>query len=878
MNIGSGYGRVVIVVRPLDRTLNFLRFLLVPVLVLAAGLPVTRALFESSQAGFAWAMLLLFVLAACAYFVVLQLDTIRSRLDEVFAQLRRQVALACNHDEVQLAKRIGAACRLTPQVFRVPLFEYDDQTTAVSALVEACESDQAGTYWFVEGESGSGKTRTAFRLIQTLARDRRLCTLANRCFFYDLGEAEFIQDELLDRLRTPRHDGAVVFVDNFQLVRADVLSKLTSRLLNRIEDPPEQLLVFLSRPGDAWNLSPRSDVRLLSEAKAANRYFSLDGASTGIVTRFVSEFDRRASEMLRNLEHERVASAAQLHLAQVIARHRTAPAEAVAMMSLLEGEADPAVFPSLSRVLAVTAALSVHRGTFSRREVRRALRKANREPLGLSRLRSAARARLTFWRLRRTGLVPKLNAGGSRYLFHEAIAELCIDRLSHDAAFEEPFVAAGGGRLKEQLRKGNDLNAWLIAAEVGETEVLLRNFDAALGRGAYQRMARCLKRARSRYEMLPESYELPPEIRVQLAIQLDRTGSFKESRAEFTDAVLPDLDESEELGLILTASRIEASHDRASEADIEVLRRSPDRLTAIIGEYWKLHIAAHRGRFDSSGMLELAHEALGLIEGRQSQHWLTYALGRVHFDSLRHHYLQGGTPTSEIGSDARYALESYLSDRMPTYKAMQVLYGRAHLVGHVFLPGLAIFARPVAAEERALAELPASDVSTVNDLADTALRLYRRAREEFWQYGDREAEYLQAEVMNAEMIQAEADLDLFPVRLNAYKEFIAETGFKDLYSYPHFYLFRWCMLKHYQQVFHPTSTQPEVASYYLDRASAHLEEMTELDTAVGNRYGLARTKLLKLLLRAASDAVDPAAWTSLAEEMGRDGYHFEERL
>ena len=188
-------------------------------------------------------------------------------------------------------------------------------------------------------------------------------------------------------------------------------------------------------------------------------------------------------------------------------------------------------------------------------------------------------------------------------------------------------------------------------------------------------------------------------------------------------------------------------------------------------------------------MLELANEALGLIEVRQSQHWLTYALGRMHFDSLRHHYLQGGTPAGEIASHARRSLDSYLSDRLPTYEGMHVLYGRAHLVGHVLLPGLAIFAQPVVVDERALAGVGASNASTVNDLAKTALRLYRRAREEFWQYGDREAEYLQAEVLNAEMVQAEGDLDTFLVRLNAYQEFIEGTGFEDLYSYPRFYLF-----------------------------------------------------------------------------------------
>jgi hypothetical protein len=869
VNLGTGDGRVVIVVRPLDRTLNLLRLLLIPALMVAVSLPITRLLFGSVVGGPSGWVLLSVVVGA--YLVLMQLETVRGKVDGAFARMRRYVALACNHDEVKHEKRLSGACHLTPQVFRVPLFEYDAQTAAVSALADACRSAEPGRYWFVEGESGSGKTRTAFRLIQTLARDRRLCALANRCFLYDFGESELTQDDLIRRLGTPRHDGAVVFVDNFQLVRADTLSALTSRLLNRAGNPPEQLLLFLSRPGDAWNLSPRADVRLLAEAKAATRYFKLDGASSGVVTRFVSEFDRGASEMLRNLEDKRVASAAQLHLAQVIARQKSAPSEAVAMMRMLEGESKLAASPTLTRVLAVASALSVHRGTFSKSEFRSAMRAADREHGGRAEVRSAIRAKRTFRRLRRIGIIPKLDTGRSRYLFHEAVAELCIDRLARDPVFGRPFIAVGAMRLQAQLRTKDDLTAWLLAVEIGDDDVIGRKFDAALGRGAYQRMARCLTRARARYE-------LPPEIRLQLAILLDRTGSFQESRAIFRDDVLGDFAASDELAVVLTASRIEASHDRDTPRGIEALRSSSDRLAAIVGDYWELHMAAHCGDFDSAAMGTLANEALALIDGRKAQHWLTYTLGRMHFDSLRHHYLQGGTPTSALASDAHRALDFYLADRLPTYEAMHVLYGRAHLVAHVLLPRLALFAQPATADERVLAGVNASDLDTVTALSETSLRLYRLAQEEFWQYGDREADYLQADVFNAEMIRAEADLDSFLVRLNSYQEFIESTGFDAIYSYPHFYFFRWCMLKHYQGLFDAEQSDPRAAGHYRDRASGHLARMIELDSVANNRYGLRRAELLRLLLRAAAETVQPASWMALAEEMTMTGYHFEERL
>ena len=67
------------------------------------------------------------------------------------------------------------------------------------ALLEACADTAGGQYWFVEGESGSGKTRLALLLVQALVRDPKLFELGNRCFLYDFSDADTVQDHLLRR-------------------------------------------------------------------------------------------------------------------------------------------------------------------------------------------------------------------------------------------------------------------------------------------------------------------------------------------------------------------------------------------------------------------------------------------------------------------------------------------------------------------------------------------------------------------------------------------------------------------------------------------------------------------------------------------------------
>jgi hypothetical protein len=209
---------------------------------------------------------------------------------------------------------------------------------------------------------------------------------------------------------------------------------------------------------------------------------------------------------------------------------------------------------------------------------------------------------------------------------------------------------------------------------------------------------------------------------------------------------------------------------------------------------------------------------------------------------------------------------------------MYVLYGQAHLVGHVLLPKLAIFGQQIGVREAGMAQVGASDVSTVGALAATTWRLYIWAREEFWKYGDREAEYLQADILNAEMINPDADLETFKARINAYQQFIVDTGFESIFSYPHFYFFRLSMLKHYRQDAPGSSVDPRADDDHLDEAESHLRRMTELDATVGNRYGLLRSEMLSALLRTVREPAARKEFAPLASRMEEAGYGFEARL
>jgi tetratricopeptide (TPR) repeat protein len=862
--------RVTTLIRPVDRTLVILKVMLVPVVALALSLPSIMSLSVSSDPTLDGVFLkLVGPMIAVTYLLLLQLDVVDRTLERSIARLRRRVATSCNHEYLTPDHDRGLACRLTPSAFSAPVFDYRDQDGVLKALSNACIDQQPGQFWFIEGESGTGKTRAALRLVHRLVRDPELFELGGRCFLYDFSYSEAIQNELARQLGTSRHDDAVLLVDNFQLVNPRLLKTLTKRFVRDSDAASERLVVFLARESAAWNLSPGQDVRLLAEAKAGKRHRELKGPGSVELATEVSDFDDDAPDLIRALEVEGLASAAQLHLAQVIARNRRLPPEVVDTAHLLAGDASEAT-PENTRILALLAAVSMHRGAFSRRSLRRAMQVVARESKGQGSV-VTLRLALAFRKFQKVGLVPKIHVDTTRFIFHEDIARQCIDQLWGDHTFMPIFLSVGIARLGRLDGDRNAMRAWLVAVEVGDQEALASKFDAALLTGSYQRMRACLERARDRYPFDDSTL-------LQLGILLDRAGRFSESRALFEEGIELDERSSKDLAVILAASRLEARHQDDCEADLAVLVSHPDPFVAIVGEYWQLHISAHLGAFEPWHLLRLAAAGFESLDGGAG-HWRLYSLGRIYFDALRHLYLSGVTDAAAYVSPEYQKLCKRLSEQLPTYEALRILYTEAHLVGHIFLPRVAIFGERIPDGDAAHAGLEREDVETVESLVSATQRLYHQAREEFGFYGDREESYLMAEALNARLIERGADLAALDDALDEYEEFIVDGSQTMLSSYPHFYRFRREIIQYFELVLDP-EPDPDGSSAHLHNASGHLDHVLKLDRAVGNRFGELRAELLTLLLRCVETgrALDDTQLVELERRAASGGYGFEQRL
>jgi hypothetical protein len=398
---------------------------------------------------------------------------------------------------------------------------------------------------------------------------------------------------------------------------------------------------------------------------------------------------------------------------------------------------------------------------------------------------------------------------------------------------------------------------------------VMRNcFDAAAELGAFRPMVACLERCSKR---IPFS----DEIRLQFALLLDRIGKFGASRSEFDDNLATSLSSDSQLAAQLVIARQEVMHHGAPTVDLERLRRGPDRFVGVVARYWEIHTNAHRGVFEPDELILLASEAITMM-GDAPTYFELHSLARMHFDVLRHMYLTGRATIPTVHSMANNDVARYLRNRLVTYDAMTTLYSRAHLLGHVLLPSVAIFKEPVTCGEAGEGGDPNEQVEVLM-LSEAAGREYSRARNEFWQFGDREALYLQADVLNSELMSTDADFTRIEGLLNEYRRFIEASGFEDMASYPYLYLCRWNVLKRFAQLLNPVPDL-RAADEYLDEAHKCLQLVEVLDRKVNNRYGLFRATLLRQLLEGVAAPLDTSSLSELGRQAEQNCYGFEEKL
>jgi len=876
-------GRLDLVIRPVSLALSLLQqCLLWGAAVGVAWIVASRVVTATDQMALNTVRLSVGVAivggAVIAAALIVQFPPLRRVLGRTSAACKRLIFLACSRVPNGV-ERAGRTCRMISLDFRRYWLSHPSQSEAVSKIYRHIKAaaDTRGTYDAVVGESGYGKTRCVTLLLEAIVRDDTIHYLADRCFYYDFACDSAIGDLYIRRLAGGTHAGALVIVDNFHLAGPDIVEETTKLLLEQPESAAEAHFVFLAQPAGAWRLRGQGEVRLFSEARRKGCLHEIGGlARSDLLRERLSEEARARLLSIASTARDSIASIAQVQSMQVERMVRPADrafATAVADYLFVSAPGPHRSMPAheaerLSKAMAIAVALAIQRGVFTDREFCRACL-ALTEATGFRRWSAMFGLWRLLRRLAKIGVVPRTTLPGRFYLLHERLAEDFRDRLgASDAVFERTFCSTMTWRLDSVTPGTVPILQWIGGAELRDPLRVERSFEPALLAGGLEPMTRRLA------ANLPHMDS--PRVRLQMGILLDKSGTFQAAREEFS---LVRVDQpADPLTDELDLAKLEAEHGQNRYEVVSRLRRSTSRKVRLSGMYWDIHMKAHAGTFDPDGLIRLAASITEHFDAdtiRKSYSLFSLA-SRTYFDACRHAYLRREDVARRILALEALPLAGILETCDPTHQAGRSLYQRAHALGVLAIPDRALFDRISGPEE--LFGLHPTDTS-LSALCEFALREYDLVRDEYSVYGDRNHDYLAAEILAVRLQHPVVDLEAIRPALADYEYFIRKSGFVDLLSYPEVYKFRFA-LRGWQAAMSGTEERSTFsdADDHLQQARRHLDAIERLDTACGNAYGLWRCRLYRTLLEAltsragAGHASSLKALDILASDAGKSGY------
>jgi hypothetical protein len=834
------------------------RLLFTPCLLVVAELGLfslilgPRAVFQMD-----WVLGVVVITVVPIYLGLNRLSTINDAIEKFILKLKRSVVLSCPWVSAKdITANWQAACFFVLNEFMHPIFRCESQQAVVDQVLKHLQSDQAGgvRFVYIEGDSGQGKTRTIFLLIHALLKHRELFDIANRAFLYDMSLGPRTQSNLERRLDSITHDNALVFVDNFHRVEPKVLSTITHRLLDTAGPSSERLVVLLGQPSYAWRIRPTAEVRLVSIARRESTFFKLSGVRSRSIA---DELEGRpGSDIWRRvfkLSESQTASVPQVQFAQAIRRSKGKQlALTQELIELIETTPGPTGdrYNDLTSILAIITALSLYRGWFTRKEFARICWENPPHKRRFSRLAYSAKMFRMLRRLTRIGLVTRVSAPSRQFVFHEVMAEHCKDHLAANPTFWTHFCAAVKSRLNRPEGQESMIR-WLLSTELHDTATMEQIFDHSLLSGTLSPMVRCLDR---NWKNLQDS----SAIRYEYAMLLDQVGRFAQSREIFA-GLESELVEKSALAGRVQLARVEVDHTPDSYNWLATVSNQPDAANKIAAEYWRIHLDAHRGIFQPDELAAIAERMGQSFEAKdfQQSHFLVHQAARVFFDAHRHIYLSGHDVEGRLQRLRDLPIEGVLREHLPQFRAFAILYREAHLLAHHHIPELEFSAKmpdPTLLPGNATT----GDRFTAN-LVSMAHDAYSRAQDEFALYGDREYLYLQADILNLEMLSKalskDPDVESLRPKLIDYEGFIRKSAFNDILSYPAFYFFRWHMLKYFLWLKNGNEGQAKAeAEQNLEFALQYLQKAKDFDLQCENSYGVWRSEFFFGLLNGLKQA------------------------
>ncbi len=736
-------------------------------------------------------------------------------------------------------------CWMVPAFYQHPIIEHKEQTHAVNSIIALLESGEGPGYAVISGHSGSGKTLSIARIINQIIVAEKVKT-PRMFLYYDFQNIQD-QDDFIRETGSVLRSNSIVFIDNTHMATPEIVIQLTTYISKKTYY--EIFFVILCQPMESWRVNPDLRIELLNMAESNHRFFSLSGIKNKSVERFLEATGFKinpAIQMMSDLSY--TASVSQVALAGSLCMYQEKQndprLDLINFLSNPSNNGDKKSKDFLLKI-SVVVSIAIHRGSFQVLDFVKIISEINKNSSAIRRLYILFSSIRWIHLMEKTGIFQKSKTSPTQYILHEKIAEEWKDYFfSFDSDSSKYFKEVFFKSVELQLSTrhlSKDI-CWLLAIESGKIDLAEQSFYPALYLSNFNRMLNCLdrnKKAKIANEMMTFQY----------SVLLDRVGRFTEARNTI-ESVEKEKDPDDPCFIRLALLKIESEHGDDSLQLISSLDKSETDSIRFAANYWRVHINAHKGIFSYETLKSLLLNIQSWSGNSTTlpDYQTAYIYSRVLFDGCRHAYLQGQNVTSKIQLLFAQPIVSTIQKLDPQFSAYKSLYTRSHWLGHECLYRCAFLGERM--EEMvypfSISPVEVTEMS-IEELAFFVRDQYKFVQSEFKAIGGREALYLSADILNADLICGDISDNEIERRLREYDKFIKNSGFTEIYSFPHFYKLKWHIIQFCNETIKGFADRAKI---HLDLACEQCSMFVELDKSAENKYGLWRGSLFRALLLA----------------------------
>lgn len=805
--------------RKLDNTIEFARYRLF--MPLALAVVVSGSLFAVARLSFPlnppfWIITLLALALLIGWFLVKGEELYRQTSEityglkrKIYRALRGQILLGGARKATSLARHVISE----HFVFLRP--DRYDQREIVSKIVNTLRTDENQDIFFIEAESGLGKTATSFLLIDRLLTDPSLSPLVDKVMYFDLAANPNAAKDLVNFCSASSDNNAFIIVDNFHRVPPHGLKELTNTLVDRIHGRAWRLVLLLTQPKDFITSGPAMDVAAMDAVIRRGTYYYLSRHTSNeihqvftpsrdtlqewnSIEKILDGFSLDDDDPLRWVIHanmNRLATLGRPLRLDFASR----------LFSLSSGEAGLSVsneYPGkqgeekLLKVVAAITALSIHRGVFSRKDISDALAKIASARVRWLSPRWWALLRV-FRKFHRQGFVIEAVTSSRFFVFHETMA-----RHFKDSFFFSSTVFRHGFENTCELLSGrswydeNPLMHWLYAVERGDNLKATSSFAKAMCSGAFSLMLGVLDRNIPAFSEHEGGKFLNEEIEYERGVLLERVGRFEEARSQLR-RVVSNIDPTglkSDFEAWVSINSVESDHGPDAITIMEgiVESKNVSDLAKCCARYWLIHMGAHRGTFDESGLDEILDYLTknGTRFEKLSPYAFLHLARRAYFDRIRFFYLTGSGDLATLRHLDNHPIARLLRSKLAEFDAFHTKFISAHCLHYEALFSLGIFGYMPDGLSTVFRETEPFP-QRINDFVPLVKAAYDKAIEQFNIFGDKTAKYIVARQIEVELATLPPDDVSMLGKLLKYKDFIDSTRLLDLAPYPHIYFFKY---------------------------------------------------------------------------------------